>query len=342
MSNPEQKRRMSYKDYLTAFGRVGIAAILLKLGGVPIFAQDNSTPTPTPDNSGAEITGTPTIEALFNQTPDLLEDYTQMTEGPFQSENFNVIEGSVIKTEAQNYKNDPGNVRIEKYTDPETGESFNTLVLQALKKQDGDKEYTSARLELNKNIKYGKIEVTAMFPSGAGAFPALWLRSRDQSNSQNATAEQAINKFKWALNGEIDFAETQGAEPTIINSTAHSYETLNKGGNPNGNKTEVSDATTSFHVYGVEWTPEKIVMTIDGVQTNEIDIQKEADGSYDPAKAPWQHDMYLVMNFAMGGTWAESVAKRLGLDLPNGIDDTQSDAWKLRIKDVKIFDMTDQ
>jgi beta-glucanase (GH16 family) len=135
----------------------------------------------------------------------------------------------------------------------------------------------------------------------------------------------------------MDIAEEQGADPGIINSTAHSYATLNEGGNPNGVKTELADSEDAFHTYGAEWNEDKIVFTIDGAVTNEVTIEREADGSFDPAKAPWAHDFHLVINLAMGGNWAQDVAKRKGLDLPNGIDDSQEANWKFLIKDVKYY-----
>ncbi|NJX17611.1 glycoside hydrolase family 16 protein, partial [Tamlana crocina] len=59
----------------------------------------------------------------------------------------------------------------------------------------------------------------------------------------------------------------------------------------------VQSATTEFHVYGLEWTPEKLVFSVDG----------KVHYTYNPTNKnastwPFNSDQFLSLNVAMGGT----------------------------------------
>ena len=65
-------------------------------------------------------------------------------------------------------------------------------------------QYTSASLVSVKSWRNAKIEVVANIRDGDGAWPAIWLRSRN------------VNGF-----GEIDLMEHLGREPETVHATVH-------------------------------------------------------------------------------------------------------------------------
>ncbi len=121
------------------------------------------------------------------------------------------------------------------------------------------------------SAEYGLFEVTAKLPSGAGLWPAIWLLPITQS---------------WPP--EIDIMEGLQNNPNAIYVGTHSAV-----GGPNvGTTTEenVSNTTTSFNTYAVDWEPNTITWYYDGQA-----IFSEA------TPGDMHQPMYLLMNLAVGG-----------------------------------------
>jgi len=121
-----------------------------------------------------------------------------------------------------------------------------------------------------------------MLPSGSGLWPAFWL----------------IGSGKWPDTGEIDVMEYVG-EPDWVSAALHGPgycgETalVNKLFFPND-----QDAT-AWHVYAVDWTPDKLIFKVDGVVIYRI-TRPMTDFF-----GPWvlDNNKYLILNFALGGTY---------------------------------------
>eukprot|EP00602_Paraphysomonas_sp_CaronLab_P008619 CAMPEP_0185034398 /NCGR_PEP_ID=MMETSP1103-20130426/24262_1 /TAXON_ID=36769 /ORGANISM="Paraphysomonas bandaiensis, Strain Caron Lab Isolate" /LENGTH=689 /DNA_ID=CAMNT_0027571043 /DNA_START=260 /DNA_END=2329 /DNA_ORIENTATION=+ len=95
---------------------------------------------------------------------------------------------------------------------------------------------------------YGKWEVEAKLPSGFGLTGYIGLFPTDKS---------------WPP--EVDFAELIGRDPTSLFLTQH----YNEDGSHAQQGSTVDngvDWTNSFHLYALEWTPEKLVYYVDGVE----------------------------------------------------------------------------
>ena len=62
---------------------------------------------------------------------------------------------------------------------------------------------------------------------------------------------------------------------------------------------------TSWHVYALDWTPDTLVFSVDGVE--EYRVTKEMVTKY----GPWAYDSpkYLIANLAVGGQYPQSVNK---------------------------------
>src|SRR5205823_14925722 len=129
-------------------------------------------------------------------------------------------------------------------------------------------------------FKYGKLEVRAKLPAGAGTWPAIWMLG---SNFLTAP---------WPACGEIDIMEQKGNEPNKIYGTLH-YPG-HSGANGSGGTTSITDASTAFHVYAVNWSPTTITFMIDNVPFYTL-----ANNS----TLPFNQNFFIILNFAMGGTF---------------------------------------
>lgn len=120
---------------------------------------------------------------------------------------------------------------------------------------------------------YGVVEVRAWLPDGGGTWPAIWLLSADKESLP-----------------EIDILERYGNHPEL--STSHVHQRVD--GRRASARTEVLglDLDGGWHVFGVDWSAEAVVFSIDGVETGRV-----TDAELVPTTP-----MYLIINLAMGGT----------------------------------------
>ena len=157
----------------------------------------------------------------------------------------------------------------------------------------GPCEYTSARL-LTKNrfeVAYGRVEARIKVPTGAGLWPAFWMLGTD------------IDQVSWPQSGEIDIMEVVGRRPNEVFGTLHgpgysggqSYgQVLNLG-------TPVADA---YHVFAVEWQPDKIVWTLDGTP---YFTATPNDPFLQGKQWVFNHPFFILMNVAIGGNFGGAV-----------------------------------
>lgn len=151
--------------------------------------------------------------------------------------------------------------------------------------------YTSARL-LSRgkggSQTYGRFEIRARIPGGRGTWPAVWMLP-DQNPYGN---------HSWPDNGEIDIMEHVGYDPNVVHASTHCKAYYFRINNQKTGVTRVADATTAFHVYTVEWTPETITAEIDG----QLYFATRNEGTGWEAW-PWDKPFHLLLNVAVGGEW---------------------------------------
>ncbi|MGE0669149.1 MAG: family 16 glycosylhydrolase [Sphingomonadales bacterium] len=172
----------------------------------------------------------------------------------------------------------------------------------------GGQRYSSGRLVTRGRAgwTYGFFEVSARMPCTRGTWPGIWLFPLDDDGVWGA--------------GEIDLAEHVGLEPGVVHHSVHtSARNFLTGDHPTA-RSAVPDACTAFHRYQLLWTQDRIVMGVDG-RAAFAAARREAGGEW-----PFRHPMYLILNLAVGGTWA-------GRD---GIDDAGFPA-RLEIDYVRVY-----
>ena len=159
----------------------------------------------------------------------------------------------------------------------------------------GPCEYTSARL-LTKNrfeVAYGRIEARIRVPEGAGLWPAFWMLGTD------------IDQVSWPQTGEIDIMEFVGRVPNEVFGTLHGpgYS----GGQSYGDTFDVGEPVgDQYHVFSVEWQPDRIVWYIDGIQF----FAATPDDPFLQGKQwVFNHPFFILMNVAVGGNFGGSVGE---------------------------------
>ena len=181
-----------------------------------------------------------------------------------------------------------GNNELQYYTNraENVTVSNGTLKITAKKENFSGMSYTSSRI-LTKNkfsTKYGKIEARAKLPAGVGTWPAIWMLGNN------------IDAVGWPACGEIDIMEHKGSDPNRVYGTLH-YPGRS-GGNADGKTTIVSNATTDFNIYAVEWNATTIKFSVNG------DVFYTVNNS---TSLPFHQNFFLIINFAMGGTFGGPV-----------------------------------
>jgi beta-glucanase (GH16 family) len=184
--------------------------------------------------------------------------------------------GGYGNNELEYYTNRPENVLVEN----------GVLKIKAIKENYSGSAYTSARL-LSKGkfeFKYGKVEVSAKLPAGVGTWPAIWMLGAN------------ANTVGWPDCGEIDIMEHRGNELNKIFGTFH-YPG-HSGGNADGGTKMISNATTAFHKYSLDWSASVIRIYVDDQLVHSL---------ANSASVPFNHDFFFILNVAMGGTFGGTI-----------------------------------
>lgn len=149
-------------------------------------------------------------------------------------------------------------------------------------------DYTSASVTTKGKASWthGRIEVRARLPRGRGVWPAIW------------TLGTNIDDVGWPECGEIDIMEYVGHKPHTIHCNVHTDKYNHVEGTSKGSTLEVREPWKDFHVYAIEWTPEKLKFFVD--DTHYFTFRNEGTGA---AAWPFDRPQYLILNIAIGGSW---------------------------------------
>jgi len=186
--------------------------------------------------------------------------------------------GYIRNDEKQYYTSRSENVRAE----------GGSLVIEARKEPYQGYAYTSASVNTRGRFEflYGRVEVRAKLPTGNGTWPAIWMLGTN------------IGQVGWPTCGEIDIMENVGFEPTRIYGTIHTAAYNHVAGTAKGSSVTVANPGEDFHVYSMEWYPDRVEIFVDG--TRYFTFRNEGTGS---RSWPFDKPQYLLINLAIGGSW---------------------------------------
>lgn len=181
-----------------------------------------------------------------------------------------------------------GNNELQYYTNRSENVSVSNGTLKIIAKTENynGKAFTSARL-LSKDkfsFKYGIVEVRAKLPAGVGTWPAIWSLGNNFPTAG------------WPVCGEMDIMEHVGRDLNEIYGTLH-YPGRS-GGTADGNSRLISNATTAFHIYSLEWSSSIIKIFVDGDLIHSV---------INSGSIPFNQNFFLILNVAMGGNFAGPV-----------------------------------
>ena len=137
-----------------------------------------------------------------------------------------------------------GNAEAQTYTQNTENVNVENGVLKIIAKSNGSGGYTSARIKSQGkfDFTYGRVDVRAKLPASAGTWPAIWMLGSN------------FESVGWPKCGEIDIMEQTGWDKNKVLGTCHWFDTATASHASYGLDTTVSNATSEFHVYSLEWT----------------------------------------------------------------------------------------
>ena len=155
------------------------------------------------------------------------------------------------------------------------------------------KQYTSARLNSKFAFTYGRIELRAKLPTGIGTWPAIWMLSKSINEDGAYWDNEGYGTTNWPACGEIDILEHWGNNQNYVQSAVHtasSYggKVINLGGQ------NVADVSNLFHIYTLEWSHEKMVFRVDGVEHYVYNPSMKNSDTW-----PFDSDHYVLLNIAI-------------------------------------------
>ena len=202
------------------------------------------------------------------------------------SDEFN---GNSLDTNTWNYEIGTGswgwgNNEQQYYTDRNIRVSNGTMKITAKREDYGRMKYTSSRITTKnkKNFKYGKIEARIKMPKFKGVWPAFWMLGANQDS------------VGWPKCGEIDIMEAINDE-NLVYGTLHWFNDPGNNNADSGSSVAVADRT-EYHVYGVEWTADKLRWYVDGKVYRTMDVSNDSFSEV-------RKEYFVIFNMAIGGQW---------------------------------------
>lgn len=186
----------------------------------------------------------------------------------------------------------PVNLRYDPFSIQADGLHIKASLLNAAQQSayqiGGYRRFGSGMLLSRKSFTFGNISMVAKLPSARGSWADLWLLPESH---------------QWPP--EIDVFESM---PWGKHQQQLHFGVLVPKGTPGGfgKWTDLgADPTVGFHKYDLNWTPENLTASFDG----KVYWQQ-------PTPPSLQQNMYLIINFAVGGKW---VYNELGVQPVDGV-----------------------
>ena len=211
----------------------------------------STSPPATPPSTGSTSTPSPS-PALY---PDPYQNTTPIFDDEFSGAAGSAPDSS--KWSVSTGQGQCGNDTLNTNTTNAANVEQNGQGQLAITALHNGNSYTSAQIAANglPAGPYGAVEASIKLPPGQGLCGSFWLNGQPT----------------WPNDGEIDILEA----PSLTTDPNYAYFTLHGPINPDedgGNYQQfesytgaLGDLSAGFHTYGIVWSPNLIVWTIDGV-----------------------------------------------------------------------------
>jgi beta-glucanase (GH16 family) len=216
--------------------------------------------------------------------------YDDFSAGQLDRSQWNVrTTGKVVNNEQQAYVDSDETIYVASTHDDAGGE--NQLLVLHPRYRPGHKtpdsqsfDFISGRIDTKEkfHFAYGSASVRMKLPAGPGLWPAFW----------------AMGNGNWPENGEIDVMEYVG-EADWVSSALHGPGYSGESALVNKLFFRNGEDATSWHIYTVDWVPNKIVFKVDGMVIYRV-TRPMVDFF-----GPWvfNGEKYLILNLALGGVY---------------------------------------
>jgi len=280
----------------------------------PYFSFDPNSPAPTQrtdfDRVVIQVNGENNNDLVFAYIDNISFDGV-LSSGTGVDSEFDVLvwsdefdgEGAINDSNWHHQTKLPNggswyNGEIQHYTDREDNSYVSDGILHIVGKKESftnqghTKQYTSARLNSKFAFQYGRVEVRAKLPFGVGTWPAIWTLGKNINEDGAYWDNEGFDTTSWPACGEIDIMEHWGANQNYISSATHTPSSF--GGTINTGGQVLADASNTFHNYTLDWYPEKLVFSVDGIE----------HFTYEPSELnsqtwPFDLEQYILLNFAV-------------------------------------------
>lgn len=203
-----------------------------------------------------------------------------------------------VNDEDQAYTSRVKNLRVED----------GMLVIEAHREDYEEASYTSGRLHSSSkgDFLYGRFEVRAKLPRGQGSWPAIWMLPSDPfayattcASDEDWQGSQECDA--WPNSGEIDIMEHVGYQMGHIHGTVHTKAYYWAEWEQRKGRILIDDVANEFHVYAMEWSPERIdIFVDDSLYFTYVNENKGWE------EWPFDKPFHLILNIALGGFWGRA------------------------------------
>jgi beta-glucanase (GH16 family) len=257
-------------------------------------------------NIGFEASaGEPVLSALAVRTRLPASDEWQLVwQDEFAGESLDTSKWSPdiwpprkVNDEDQAYTGREKNIRLED----------GMLIIEAHKEDYEDASYTSGRIHTagKGDFLYGRFEMRAKLPSGQGSWPAFWMLPSDPfryaTTCTDGEWQGSSECDAWPNSGEIDILEHVGYQMDHVHGTVHNEAYYWVKWEQRKGRILMDGVDRDFHVYALEWTPERIDAYVD--DAHYFTYVNEGTGWN---AWPYDHPFHLILNIAVGGVWGRA------------------------------------
>ena len=209
--------------------------------------------------------------------------------------------GGWYNNEAQHYTNRLENSYV-------SGGNLNLVAIkETFTDQGRTKEYTSARLNSKAAFQYGRMEIRAKLPTGAGTWPAIWMLGKNINEDGGYWDNNGYGTTPWPACGEIDIMEHWGNNQNYVSSAMHTPSSY--GGTINHGGRTLSTASTAFHVYELDWNAQRMIFSVDGIVHYTYNPPTKDANTW-----PFDAEQYFLLNVAIEGSGANITQTAMEID----------------------------
>ena len=190
------------------------------------------------------------------------------------------------------------NNEVQHYTDRtdnsyiDDGELHIVAKNETFTDQGVTKNYTSARLNSKFAFTYGRVEVKAKLPTGIGTWPAIWMLGKNIQELGTYWDNEGFGTTSWPACGEIDIMEHWGYQQNFVQSAMHTPSSF--GGTVNHGGQVIPTASSEFHIYTLDWYPDRMVFKVDDVTHYVYQPSVQDENTW-----PFVEDQFILLNIAI-------------------------------------------